>query len=1093
VEDFETRDEPQAEQWVQTYGTIDCGLELMTHAWQTMQHVFSVEHKCAPRTLSNNNKVEPTRHKGPRYSMNLLNNTPVDVLVLERSHIRHTRKVPQPERWEALIDNTCLDQRPQVLIEVWQPVASTWESGPTGKLCMVRWDSLGYNTRVRQVNATAVGGAIHQPRLIVTRMKRGAARRTLWDPFDDCATADERPRPMSNLLTPPGLVPRKFYTHGTPHRGIDAETSAMPAYLTWIKTSKGVRRLMPEELARGLGVDKKVADGIRTDLSADLLQQTTSIFHWEYLSDGFVTHTTPQSDTKSVNTATTADETDWSDSESDDDNTAEPFSWCPPSLAIGGAWYRQRFESLILASAQYLDPFPLVREGINILDRHRRNYTATHPDPKELQVIWWEFPREHWDALREGSRMNFLQDPVEGMTANMEMDDEQTEIATQFVEELIDLKVLRRPPKGRPTKCNAPLFILPKAGQKGQWRVIANLLAGGQNAVVGNDPVFLPRVSHIMDQMYRGGYSTVIDASKFFYQFGTHPDDRPFLGMVHPKTGEVLEYCGLPMGAANSPALGGRYGLAFVRMLKKKFAIFQGENTANCYWSGFQETSTYDPDLGYGCVLLQKEGRPSVRIWSFVDDFLVHSSDLESCQEALRLFLDTAVDVGLLCHPGKLIPPQQRVKYCGFLLDTTDIPKQMAPVGKRERALAMTEYVLGSHLDHEFSRLSLAVVTGVLESLVDGTPHRLGHTYLRRMHSRVHPPGMGTGAQPYYSKTTVSELERQELRWWSRTLRRGRGRHARSIRSATLVPTWGDGSGTGTGGTLDLPDQPLKMWLGKWAVVVFKFSSNWKELETLRLTMRQLQHEHPDEVRGTTLFYFTDNSTTYWIAAAGSSGYPKLHALIVDIKLIEQELDCHLQVIHVPGLVMITQGTDGLSRGVWMSALHSPIDQRYITQAVFDPVHYDPDLVEHYLSLYDLPRPWRYQDWRNPWDGEQCFDQLTVWFPPPEIARQAISFALETWVERPLTTSALFFVPRTLMAFWHGLSRHLVELAPIYPHKTVMKYPPALPIPITVLYLPCHVRTLPLPRLDTPPLPNDARWHRQQAAHMRGLPPRALS
>ncbi len=30
-----------------------------------------------------------------------------------------------------------------------------------------------------------------------------------------------------------------------------------------------------------------------------------------------------------------------------------------------------------------------------------------------------------------------------------------------------------------------------------------------------------------------------------------------------------------------------------------------------------------------------------------------------------------------------------------------------------------------------------------------------------------------------------------------------------------LLPSWGDGSGTGTVGTLALPDKPLKTWMGQ--------------------------------------------------------------------------------------------------------------------------------------------------------------------------------------------------------------------------------------------------------------------------------------
>jgi hypothetical protein len=257
-------------------------------------------------------------------------------------------------------------------------------------------------------------------------------------------------------------------------------------------------------------------------------------------------------------------------------------------------------------------------------------------------------------------------------------------------------------------------------------------------------------------------------------------------------------------------------------------------------------------------------------------------------------------------------------------------------------------------------------------------------------------------------------------------------------------------------------------------MVVFHFSSNWKELKTLLLTMRQLAQHYSKEVRVTTVFYFTNNSTTYWIAAAGLSQHPPLHTLITEIKLLEQELQCSLEVVHVPGLLIIDQGTDGLSRGVLMSALYNPVNQQYLTECVFSPAPYDPQLVMSYITYYHLSQHWRYQEWNKKWDSRECFHNLSVWFPPPELARQAISFMLETWVEVPLTTSALFFVPRTLMAFWHGLSRHINELATIYPHRTPMRVPPILPIPIVVLYLPPHVGSLPPLRLDASTFPPDA-------------------
>jgi hypothetical protein len=194
--------------------------------------------------------------------------------------------------------------------------------------------------------------------------------------------------------------------------------------------------------------------------------------------------------------------------------------------------------------------------------------------------------------------------------------------------------------------------------------------------------------------------------------------------------------------------------------------------------------------------------------------------------------------------------------------------------------------------------------------------------------------------------------------------------------------------------------------------------------------------------------------------------------------------------------LMIDQGTDGLSRGIWMHPMQGLQDSRSLARAVFSPLTFDPVLVESYLCHLGLP-PSDYLpcSWaRSTWSAKECFHRLSVWLPPPEIARQLLTFMLETWAECPLPTSSLLFVPRVVPAFWWGLSPHLVELAMIYPYLTPLQYQPPLPIPIIVLYLPPHQRSLSSSdRLERPPVAPTAVWHREQAALMRGLPPKPLS
>ena len=765
------------------------------------------------------------------------------------------------------------------------------------------------------------------------------------------------------------------------------------------------------------------------------------------------------------------------------------FTWTPPNLQEGGKWFLERIANLKTSCATYQNTAELVDDGLSRLNRHRLNYSATGPDPSWLQLLWWEFPREHWEDLRNGFRQNFLVPPPTTLTPNSDMSEAGLVAAGAFVDELLSLGAIRSTEDGMKMLANAPLFVVEKPGQPGQWRVIADMKEGGQNDCIGSDPVFLPRANHILEEMYTGGYSAVVDMSKYFYNIPTHPDDHPFLGLVHPITGALYTYFGLPMGSSSSPAFASRVGNSFLRRLRKKFGIFSGVGSANCFWSSFEELG-YDPDRGYGFILTNQLGM-AVKLWGFVDDFLIHGESLELCSQGLTLFLDFAVDCGFLAHPDKLIRPSQQVKYVGFLLNTVRQPTILIPKPKRERALAMVEHLLYSPRHSQFSRLSLAVAAGVLESIAEATPHRMGHTHLRPLHTLVHPPGSGTGITPYCTVTCLTPQVYDCLTWWKQCLLLGQGRVVRPSKAGTLVPMFGDGSGTGTGGTISGEGQVRLMWSATWNLRTYSFTSNWKELNTLKLALLHLRDfGDREQLQGSSVFYFSDNMVTYFIASSGSSPISVLHQLIKDIILLEIELGIMLMVFHIPGDVMITQGTDSLSRGIWISNLHELMTERSMLAAIFAPTTFDLSLM--YLIQDYLPSalpPFFYHDWKHPWDEELCFGRLTVWCPPPELGRQVITFLLNMWVEQPRTTSALIILPRTCSASYRGLSKYIWHVGTINPRDTLLHFPPLLPIPIEVLYLPPHTPCLSSSfRLDTPAHPN-SKWHKAQAEKMRWLPP----
>lgn len=1059
----------------------------MRDAWPNLRQVFSVQRReDNPGPQKTGTEVFYDQRRFPK---DFLSKHPVDLLIVDKG--THTPPVDfSPQGWQNLLRDSATTHRPGVVVEVWPSNAQLWTKGPMVKQWIRRWDQWGYQSRCKLVRATSVGGAIRQNRLLVARVRNDWVNDWQWDRTE----ADEDVvRPMSNLLTPPGLLrPGVYAPHHDRDRYPDATTDPMPGLPgAWVRTPKGVRRLTSPETARGLGFTKELAE----EVLPSVLRRTTSVFHWEYLSHSIIHLDSPRGGTRQEHLKPPSQalprkgpNPDAKD-HPDEGHAQQAFKWRTPDLSPGGTWYRQRLKNLRQAADFFLDSDAVYQDGLERLKRHRKNYNEDGPSPTKLQLLWWEFPFQHWVPLKDGARQNFLKEPPHRITPNAPMDAAMLEAAADFVDELMDLGVVGTVDAGLEVLCNAPMFVVPKPGQEGQWRVIADAFRGGQNSCVGQDPVFLPRLSHILDQMYTGGFSAVVDLSKFFYNFPTHPDDRPYMGVLHPITEVLYTYWGLSMGAGNSPALAGRFGLAFVRMLKERFEEFQGDPGVNSWWTSFSY-SGFDPDLGFGYTLTGRDGM-AVKIWVFVDDFLIHGPSYEKTCRALRRFLDTAVDCGFLFHAKKCEWPRHTVKYLGFIFDTSGVPCLKIPAAKRERALAMIDHLLTSPGDKHWSRLTLAVMAGTLESLVEATPQHLGHTQLWALHRLIHPGHLGSGMEPYLTYTCINQEVREGLTWWRRFLTTSEGRFARPSKAATLVPTFGDGSGTGTGGTFQLPGRPeLRMWKGKWRPNVVHHSSNWKELRTLLETLQRI-HESDDapSVNGTVIFYFTDNSGTYWIGAKGSSRHRHLHALIVEIRLLSVALGCELQVVHIPGLVMIRHGADGLSRGVWLTSLNSQIEERRLLQSIFDPLPFDPSLVWEALPSTTSHR-WRHQHWAQAWKAAECFDTLSVWFPPPEVARQAITFMLETWCEKPYTTSALFFVPRVVPSFWWGLSRYLRELPTINPHQRHLNFPPILPIPITVLYLPPHVPALPNPsdhRVDKPPPAFAVRPHRQQADHLRGL------
>lgn len=311
------------------------------------------------------------------------------------------------------------------------------------------------------------------------------------------------------------------------------------------------------------------------------------------------------------------------------------------------------------------------------------------------------------------------------------------------------------------------------------------------------------------------------------------------------------------------------------------------------------EQGTYRSEWGTGRVLIGPDNLPSAWSKIHVDDILVHAPTKEKCSRATTSILDTIVRLGLIVHAAKLEPPTQTPKYCGFLYDHSDIPKKKIPLKKRARAISCIRYVRGSTMGARTSRLAWAGLVGLLQSLVPATPSRIGASFLRGCYDDLY--GLGDGdldlTHPWFflQDMMVSKDSWRSIDWSEQVLLDDIACPARPSDCATLAVTWGNGSGTGTGYTEQLlsgrgPCPPMQMTMGTWSTRVHSFSSNWKELRTLKLVLeRDLPKRH---FYRRLLFYFTDNIVTYFVICNGTSSSPTLMDLARDIKRMEMTLEC---------------------------------------------------------------------------------------------------------------------------------------------------------------------------------------------------------
>jgi hypothetical protein len=177
----------------------------MKEAWPSLEHKFSVRRN-GIELVCDVGASQPAVYFGHhRYPSTLLKKHPVDLLAVESGYLKTPPTKYSRTAWSTLVEGTPQECQPRVVIETWPASAQMWRQGPICKSHTTVWKEMRYTTRCCVVNATEVGGAINQERLIVARVHRFWDHLWRWGQFE---SGQEVTRPMSNLLTLAGLVPQ---------------------------------------------------------------------------------------------------------------------------------------------------------------------------------------------------------------------------------------------------------------------------------------------------------------------------------------------------------------------------------------------------------------------------------------------------------------------------------------------------------------------------------------------------------------------------------------------------------------------------------------------------------------------------------------------------------------------------------------------------------------------------------------------------------------------------------------------------------------------------------------------------------------------
>jgi hypothetical protein len=256
----------------------------------------------------------------------------------------------------------------------------------------------------------------------------------------------------------------------------------------------------------------------------------------------------------------------------------------------------------------------------------------------------------------------------------------------------------------------------------------------------------------------------------------------------------------------------------------------------------------------------------------------------------------------------------------------------------------------------------------------------------------------------------------------------------RASRRLVVIYGFVDASSSGFGGSFALPDGSVYFRHGIWGRDSDSDSSNFREFNNLVESLED--SVLLGELANSELYVFTDNTSVEGAYYKGNSPSRRLFELVLRLRCIEMKASIKLFIIHVAGSRMISQGTDGLSRGNLSSgifatssmALHIPLHllaldrctsllpwiQSWVPDAALAPL--SP------MDWFDMGHG--IQGYHRNLDGmlvpQPTTQQWFLWTPPPAAGRAAME-ELATSRHQQTHLNHVFIIPRLFTSQWRRL------------------------------------------------------------------------